>query len=160
MPTSKKPRKKYTGKYRLIPGATPVVFGTKAGDDSILKLTPHVELDRFRDGTADGAAYNTLAERVGWGYVMAGEVFDNPDAREVTVKGLNAIRSIFDRKQRTGKYGITQEEYTLIGDALNMTDELQSNSTRREQRDTLRALYIINDYKRAQHAQENGKTPS
>jgi hypothetical protein len=109
---------------------------------------PHDELEKFRNGTADQYTVNTLAFRLNWGYVMAGEHFDTPEARTAMIEGLTAIRSVKARLERTGQYGASQLEFQAIGVALGLTDEMQKMSTRREQRDSLRAVYLINNYKR------------
>jgi hypothetical protein len=79
---------------------------------------------------------------------MAGEYFDTPEAREAMIKGLDAIKSVTARVSRTGQYGASQLEFQAMGVALGLTDEMQKMSTRREQRDSLRAVYLVNEYKR------------
>ena len=151
MPGSKKPRKAYRPKYDK--GALPITLRQDLSADTALQLVPHTELDKLRDGTADKYTVNTLAFRLGWGYVMAGEVFDAPEVRELTRRGLDAIRAVKDRHARLGQYGTTGEEFRDMGDALNATDEMQKRATRREQLEALRALHIINQHKH----QENPK---
>jgi hypothetical protein len=112
-------------------------------------MVPHEELDKFRRGTADQYTVNTLTFRLNWGYVMAGEHFDTPEARKALEDGLAAIRGIKDRLERTGKYGASQPEFQAIGVALGLTDEMQKMATRKEQRDALRAVYLINQHKKA-----------
>lgn len=145
MPGNKKPRKAYRPKYDK--GVLPITLRQDLSADTALQLVPHTELDKLRDGTADKYTVNTLACRIGWGYVMAGEVFDAPEAREVTRRGLDAIRAVKARHARLGKYGTTGEEFRDMGDALNATDEMQRQATRREQMEALAALHIINQYK-------------
>jgi hypothetical protein len=148
MPVSKKPRKKYRPK--TVPGQLPTNIRHSNEADLLLQMVPHDELDKFRNGTADQYTVNTLAFRLNWGYVMAGEHFDTPEARAAMVEGLEAIRNVKARLERTGKYGASQLEFQAIGVALGMTDEMQKMATRREQRDALRAVYLINEHKRAQ----------
>lgn len=118
--------------------------------DLLLQMIPHDELEKLRNGEADEYTINTLAFRLNWGYVMSGEVFDNPEVRAAMEIGLAAIRSVKERLSRLGKYGATAEEFFDIGEALNWTDSMQKTSTRREQRDALRSVYLIN-----QHIKEN-----
>ena len=147
MPVSKKPRKKYRGP-KIIPGQMPPNIRHSDEADQMLQLVPHEELEKFRNGTADKYTVNTLAFRLNWGYVMAGEYFDTPEAREAMIKGLDAIKSVTARVSRTGQYGASQLEFQAMGVALGLTDEMQKMSTRREQRDSLRAVYLVNEYKR------------
>jgi hypothetical protein len=146
MPRSTKPRKKYRPKYEK--GTLPITIRHSASDDTGLQLVPHTELDKLRDGTADEYTVNTLAFRINWGYVMAGEVFDAPEARELTQAGLDAVRSVKDRFARLGKYGATVEEFTHLGDALKITDEMQKGATRREQLEAVRIVSVLNEHKR------------
>jgi hypothetical protein len=145
VPNSKKPRKKYRPRY--AEGTLPITIRHNTSDDTGLQLIPHSELDKLRDGTADEYTVNTLAFRLNWGYVMAGEVFDTPEYRAITEAGLAAIRAVKERHARTGKYGATGEEFHAMGDALNATNDMQLQATRREQRDAVRLLNLINDHK-------------
>lgn len=147
MPSSKKPRKAYRPKYG--PGTLPVTIRHSSKADTSLQLVPHTELDKLRDGTADDYTFNTLAFRLNWGYVMAGEVFSEPEPRAITERGLDAIRSVKDRFERLGKYGVTGKEFVAMGDALNVTDEMQQRATRREQREAMRITCAVNAHKRA-----------
>lgn len=145
MPSNKKPRKPYRPKY--VEGTLPITIRHSQSADTGLQLVPHTELDKLRDGTADKYTVNTLAFRLNWGYVMAGEVFDTPEARAITERGLAAIRSVKDRFNRLGKYGANGEEFAAMGDALNITNDMQLKATRREQRDAVRLVNIINEHK-------------
>ena len=145
MPANKKPKKAYRPKYQ--PGQLPVTIRHSAKADTMLQMVPHEELEKLRNGEADQFTVNTLAFRLNWGYVMAGEIFNNPDVRTVMEASLAAIRSIKDRVDRIGKYGATGEEFRAIGEALNFTDEMQKSATRREQHEALIAVYKINDLK-------------
>ena len=145
MPSNKKPSKKYRPKYAK--GQIPVTIRHSADSDLHLQVIPHQELESLRDGTATEYAYNTLSLRLNWGYVMAGEIFDNPDARQVMEAGLAAIRGVRERFERVGKYGVSGEEFKSLGEALNLTDEMQKSATRREQHEALRVVYAVNDLK-------------
>lgn len=148
MPGSKKPRKAYRPKY--LEGTLPVTIRQGVESDTALQMVPHTELDKLRDGTADKYTANTLAFRLNWGYVMAGEVFDNPEIRADMELALAAIRSVKDRHARTGKWGTTGPEFIQLGDGLNHTDAMQQMATRREQHQALAAVYAVNNQKRKQ----------
>lgn len=115
--------------------------------DLLLQVIPHDELEKLRRGEADAYSMNTLAFRLNWGYVMAGEVFDNPEVRQAMEMGLAAIRYVKERHDRIGKYGVNAAEFAALGEALNLTDEMQKTATRREQHDALKAVYLINQHK-------------
>lgn len=147
MAGNRKPRKKYVPKYA---NRTPINFKVSAGDDLDLKLIPHSELEKLRTGEADAYTINTLAFRINFGYVMAGEVYDGHDARVVTLAGLDALRCVKARFDRTGKYGASGEEFKRLGDALNITDDMQDGSTRREQLASMKAVFAINEHLKKQ----------
>lgn len=144
MPKSKKPKKAYKPKYPE--GQIPIVFRHGAEADRMLQHIPHEDLERLRRGEADEYAVNTLIFRLNWGYVMSGEVFDNPEVRAAMETGLKAIRSVKERADRLGRYGATGEEFFAIGEALNWTDGMQKASTRREQEQAMKSVFLINDY--------------
>jgi hypothetical protein len=145
MPGNKKPRKKYRPKS--APGTLPMPFRHSSADDLVLQLVPHSELEKLRDGSADDYTANTLAFRLNWGYVMAGEIFDNPEVRADMEQALTAIRSVKDRHERTGKWGASGTEFFHMGKGLNHTDEMQKAATRREQLEALRIVNKINEMK-------------
>lgn len=145
MPVSKKPKKKYRPKYER--GQLPITIRHSTKSEIALQITPQTEIDRLRDGTANEITLNTLTFRLNWGYVMAGEYFNEEEAREKMLKALAAIRSVKERYERLGKVGATQPEYEDIGEGLNFTDEMQLLATRREQRDALRIVDLVNQDK-------------
>ena len=144
MPKSSKPKKAYRPKYPK--GQLPIVFRHSNEADLSLKVVPKKDLEKLRLGEADEITINTLAFRLNWGYIMAGEIFDNPEVRKGMEMGLEAIRHIKDRFKRLGKYGANGAEFAALGEALNLTDEMQKSSTRREQQQCLDALYLINQH--------------
>ena len=143
MPGNKKPKKKYRPK--CSPGTLPMAFRHSSQDDLALQLVPHSELEKLRDGSADEYTANTLAFRLNWGYVMAGEIFDAPEVRADMEQALSAIRSVKDRRERTGKWGASGAEFFEMGRGLNHTDEMQKAATRREQLEALRIVNKINE---------------
>ena len=157
MPVSKKPRKR----YRPMTGdgfiKIPAVIRYRQQEETALQLVPHSELDKFRRGLADETTYHTLAFRLNWGYVMAGEFFDAL-AQEAMARGLDAIRSVRERHERLGKWGTTGPEFEAMGYALNLTDEMQQKTTRKEQLHAIRIVTTVNDFKhlRGQVADKTG----
>lgn len=111
---------------------TPINHRFNAKTERDLQLIPHAELEKFRHGAADEVSINTLAFRMNLGYVMSTDLFDSEAVTKAMTVGLNALESVMQRHSSTGKIGATGEEFYLIGEALNFTDEMQKQSTRRE----------------------------
>lgn len=141
-------RKRSKYRPKTPPGfmTIPAMFRYSQQEETALQLVPHSELDKFRHGLGDEVAWNTLAFRLNWGYVMADEFGDEP--RAVMVEGLNAIRAIRERNERLQKWGCTGDEFFAIGEALNLTDEMQQKTTRKEQLDAIRKTLSVSEYKK------------
>ncbi len=133
-------------KYRPKPvRVLPKIFRHDKESEIALQLVPHQELEKFKTGEADEYTWNTVCFRLNWGYVMSGDHFDSVEARELMEQSLKAIRSVKDRHERTSKWGTTGEEFNIIGQALNLTDDMQINTTRRQQEDSLNTLLRLNE---------------
>lgn len=145
MPANKKPRKKYKPKFPQGKIVLPSLIRYSAADDFKLKIVPHQELERFREGTADESAWHTLTMRLDWGLFMAIDHFEDDVAKTAIREGLEALLSIKDRNAKLAKWGASGSEFKAIGLALNLIDEMQDNTTRREQHDSLEAMLRLND---------------
>jgi len=125
----------------------PKIFRHNKQAEVDLQFVPHMELEKFKTGDADEYTWNTVCFRLNWGYVMSGDHFDSVEARELMEQSLAAIKSVKARHERTSKWGTTGEEFNVIGQALNLTDEMQLNTTRRQQEDSLNTLLRLNELK-------------
>jgi hypothetical protein len=125
----------------------PKIFRHNKEAEVDLQFIPHMELQKFKTGDADEYTWNTVCFRLNWGYVMSGDHFDSVEARELMEQSLAAIKSVKARHERTSKWGTTGEEFNVIGQALNLTDEMQLNTTRRQQEDSLNTLLRLNELK-------------
>ncbi len=143
MPISKKPRKRYRPSGPVSANRIKT-FRYNADADAWLKLFPHQALEALRNGTANADMHNALVLRTVWGQRMVDDHLVDPDeARAVMALGVAAVRRVADRFDRVGKFGATGEELGHIGDALNLCDDLQGITTRREQEASLKAVLKI-----------------
>lgn len=71
--------------------------------------------------------------------------FEDDVAKTAILEGLEALLSIKDRNAKLAKWGASGSEFKAIGLALNLTDEMQSMTTRREQDNSLQAMLRLND---------------
>lgn len=139
---------KKRSKYRPKPVAVlPRIFRHSKEADIDLQLVPHQELEKFKTGEADEYTWNTVCFRLNWGYVMSGDHFDSIEARELMESSLAAIKSVKTRHEKTGRWGTTGEEFNIIGQALNLTDDMQINTTRKQQDESLNTLMRLNELK-------------
>ena len=134
-------------KYRPKPAVLPKMFRHSREADIDLQLVPHQELEKFKTGEADEYTWNTVCFRLNWGYVMSGDHFDSVEARELMERSLAAIRSVKTRHEKTGRWGTTGEEFNIIGQALVLTDDMQMNTTRKQQDQSLQTLLRLNELK-------------
>lgn len=131
MANNKKPRKKYQPK---IAAKLPVVYRFSPDAERDLQLAPHAALTNFKQGTVDDQDWHTIASRLNLGSTIAHQVFEGVEARLAMNDAVEALRSVWVRHEKTGKWGTTGEEYNTIAQGLSLTDEMQSKCTRREMR--------------------------
>ena len=123
----------------------PKTMRYSSANELMLQLIPHQELEKLRDGTADESTWHTLTMRLDWGLFMAIDHFEDDVAKKSIREGLEALLAIKDRNAKLSKWGATGQEFHAIGLALNLTDEMQSRTTRREQDESLQAMLRLND---------------
>lgn len=131
MPASKHRKNRPTHKPREKCLPSCYRFSSKAETD--LQLVPHIELSKILDGTATEAAWHTLAFRINVGQVVATLYFaDNHALRDAMDAGVIAIAEVGKRFRARGRMGVNGDEFRAIGQALNLTDDLQQACTRRQ----------------------------
>ncbi|AOG24368.1 hypothetical protein [Acidovorax sp. RAC01] len=124
----------------------PIYFRFGARDEVDLQRKPHAMLNGFRAGVAQESDWHAITLRLNWGFVLSTRLF--PDSVAEARAGLDAIRAVKDRHERTGKWGVSQPEYEAVDWALAHMDGMQQMCTRRELRDALQAVYEANEYLR------------
>lgn len=136
MAKSKKPRKRYVPKLL----GTPVTWGVGEADNRRMKLIPHQELSKLREGVGDEVSWNTIVCRLNVGGVLSVAHKFSEDPAPTVRAALNAMVALRKRIDETGKYLLTGDEYRAVGEGLVLLDDLQDTITRREHRDALRAV--------------------
>lgn len=137
---SKKRRK--PGRPARETRALPVIYRHSGGSDTNLKLVPHAMLDKILRGEGDDECWHTIVFRLNCGNAIANKSFAHqPEVQDEMEKALAALCEVGKRYKRTGKVGCTGDEFKAIGAGLNLADELQEHTTRREQRDAYRWVY-------------------
>ncbi|WP_254601910.1 hypothetical protein [Cupriavidus taiwanensis] len=111
----------------------PVMFRFSRNAEVDLQLIPHVELSKILDGTATESAWHTLAFRINVGQAVASLFFkEHQELRDAMDTAVEAVAHVGKRFQQRGRLGVTGDEFRAIGDALNLTDEMQRACTRRQ----------------------------
>ncbi|SCU94467.1 conserved exported hypothetical protein [Cupriavidus necator] len=115
------------------PCGLPVMFRFSSNAEVDLQLIPHVELSKILDGTATEAAWHTLAFRINVGQVVATLYFaENQELRDAMDAAVIAVADVGKRFHLRGRLGVTGDEFRAIGQALNLTDDMQRACTRRQ----------------------------
>lgn len=141
MPRSTRPRKAYRPRPRAR--RIPQVIRHSAAEEVHLQLVPHLDLARFRAGSADDDAWRTLTTRVNWGSVLAHR--HHLEAVPAMQAAARALHAIHVRHARLGRWGASGPELTALGVALVMVDEMQLLHPRAELLDALRAVHRAQD---------------
>jgi len=127
MAKSKRPRKAYKPREFAIP----MTIRHPAEADTDLALIPHVAMERFRTGCGDEEAWHTITCRLNIGLTLAHQT-NQSEAYWTIHAGLDAMRAIYKRHQDAGKWGASGDNLRTMGQALVVTDDMQSQCTRRE----------------------------
>lgn len=144
MAKNKKPAKKYRPKHPPGQVVLPKTIRFGLREENMLMMVPHQELERLRDGTADESTWHTITMRLDWGCFLSIDHFQNIEVNDSIKAALDSMVSIKDRYKRTNKWGVSGDEFFKIGEALNLIDEMQKQTTRREQEDSLNAMMRLN----------------
>lgn len=142
MARNKKPRKAYKPK---LAAPLPMTWKIAPSLSANLKRVPRQELEKMLNGKADASSWHTLTQRVDWGLFLAVDHFNEPEARDAMNAALRALVSIKDRHARLAKWGCSGEEYRDIEYALQTCDDMQDMTTRKEQVESLTAMYRVNN---------------
>lgn len=129
MAKNKKPTKKYRPKYAK--DTLPVTFRFGTSSETDLQLIPHTSLAKFKQGVADSRDWHTLASRLNLGNTLAYTHYEG-EIKEAMDKATRALGNVFKRHERTQVWGCTGDEFNVMGDGLNYTDQMQKECTRRE----------------------------
>ena len=139
MPGNTKRRK--PGRPAREIGKLPVTLRQRFDSDTHLKLVPLEHLDKILRGDGDNEAFCTLAYRLLVGEGLARAHFDHqPEAMTTMNDAKRALHAVGTRYHKTGRVGFTGDEYRALSPAINLIDDMQNLTTRRQQREAYRAV--------------------
>ncbi|MGA4275636.1 hypothetical protein ACI2VH_02625 [Ralstonia nicotianae] len=121
--------------------ALPVIFRFSRSAEIYLKLIPHGALQNIRMGAGTEQDWYTLRDRLNIGQSLARHAFaERHDVHEVIDDAVLAVVTLGKRYRATGRMVLKGDELRAVGDALNLIDDMQSETTQRQQRTAARAL--------------------
>jgi hypothetical protein len=88
------------------------------------------------EGRGDEGAFNTVTFRTLVGAALLGFADDDDKKKletEIFRPAIASLISVGERYQRLGKFGLNGDELKSLKEALNLTDDLQAVTTRRQQ---------------------------
>lgn len=100
-----------------------------------LKIIPHAHLQALVDGRGDTNEYLTVAFRVlvGASLTVLADSDGEKTLEQAFQPAIDALLSIGERYERLKKFGLNGDELMALKEALNLTDELQDVSTKKQQ---------------------------
>ena len=125
MPLNKKPRKKKAERDIGVP----MTIRHSAESETALQLVPHTELMKMREGVGDEGSWHTITARLNIGITAA---YDNDYPTESFRSALDAIINVQERYKKTGRWGLSGQDYRDIGQGLVDTDTVQLSLTRKQ----------------------------
>ena len=143
MPGNKKPKKKYVKKPEVF--QTPITIRFKKENEIELKLEPLLSVEDLIAGRGDHRKWNDLVIRLNMGQILAKTMFD--EAVEPVSKALDIMVDLNNRNVGSpdSTFDVSNDEYTAIKSAVQLCNEMESLSTRRELRDAVKQVYKEND---------------
>lgn len=137
MAGNKKTRKPY--RQKIV--GMPVTIRFSNDDSNTLKNLPHADLFKLRNQINDESAIHCIIVRLNQASVLVNGLF--ADGAEIIAEGLRGIAEVKRRYELMGRVGMSDNEYESIRVALNLADQIQDKTTRREQRDALKYVYQV-----------------
>lgn len=132
--------KKRKKQYKPKPIVPMLMFAYDAEHAIRLKMLPHAAFGRLKDEVADGDDLATIVVRLDWGNILAKTIFDEPVINILLESAFEGVRTLQNTINKSGICIATEQELKSIGKGLTLVDDLQDNSTRREQWNALNKL--------------------
>ncbi|WP_144106854.1 hypothetical protein [Paraburkholderia sp. BCC1886] len=134
-------RPQFYQQQKKAPPKLPSIFRHSANDDLKLKLIPHQHLQAIFDRRGTKAEFASVAFRVIVGACLAVYADDQETLDVVYKAAIDSLIAVGERYQRVETFGLNGDEMRQLKDALNLTDEVQELTTRRQQVDMYKAAY-------------------
>ncbi|MDR5839294.1 hypothetical protein [Caballeronia sp. LZ034LL] len=126
----------FQSRKKFVQGS--IMFRNTQNEELNLALVPHGHLQAIAEGRGTEDAYLTVCFRIMVGASLtafADDVGKETLEKEVFLPASDSLIAVGERYQRLGKFGVNGDELKSLKEALNLTDDLQNVTTRRQQRD-------------------------
>lgn len=130
MSQSKKPRRKYNPNKYLT--ETPTLFRYSKAEGDAMKFRIYYHLGRMIEEDCDAGDYLAIKFRFKIGLGLVG-LFNQPEATELLENGLAELERVKEQRVQTGIWKTTIETQNKLREALSLIDDIQDNTTRKEQ---------------------------
>lgn len=117
------------------PMRVPSIIRHSSKQELSLKLIPHTHLQSMVDGRGTEEEFLTIIFRVMVGGSLTAFADEAGEAalESVYTSAVSSLVAVGERYQRFGKFGCNGDELKSLKEALNLTDDLQAVTTRRQQ---------------------------
>ncbi len=142
MAGNKSKKRVSAGLRKTLLSKTPLTIRYTEDQEQALKLRPHLHLEEFTNNNGTDRGWWTLCFRLNTGKELA-VLFKNSEALEAINTGLDALEQIRLRYDCNQLWRLTEAEFKLIGPCLDVINEMQEKSTRREQLIVHRKINVL-----------------
>lgn len=139
MPGNKRPKKKFKNTVCKLKTNSPINIRYDKAGDLRLKLPPQVSLEQFKNNEGTMAAWTTLYFRIHVGIKLADKF--NDSILVYLNEAIDLLDSIKKNYVEKNTWVFTGEDIDTVRAVLTVIDEMQDNTTRRDQLEAYNAVY-------------------
>lgn len=131
MATSKKPRKKRNHNKTLT--VTPLTVRYSKNEGNILKFRIYFHLHRIASSDANAGDWLAIKFRLEVGILLSDFFLEKEKIDSLIHDALTLLDKIKERRESNGTWQITTEAEFQLRFVLSIVDDIQDNTTRKEQ---------------------------
>lgn len=140
MPGNKRPKKKFKNTVCKLKTNSPINIRYDKAGDLRLKLPPQVSLEQFKNNEGTMAAWTTLYFRIHVGIKLA-DKFDTNSIMNHFNEAIDLLNNIKKNYVESNTWVFTGDDIDTLRAVLTVIDEMQDNTTRRDQLEAYNAVY-------------------
>jgi hypothetical protein len=140
MPGNKRPKKKFKNTVCKLKTNSPINIRYDKAGDLRLKLPPQISLEQFKNNEGTLAAWTTLYFRIHVGLKLA-DKFSNESIPIVFNEAIEILNINKNNYAVNKVWNFTGKDIDAIRSVLTTIDELQDNTTRRDQLEAYNSVY-------------------